>query len=261
MLVREDLADLYKQAFKSQRFKSIFSTDFALPLWAYLCGNTVGEKKLSKDIRNFFLSLRWHTYKLLDPLARHMAAIEDLFISGMFFRCVERTLPRLPFGDVPRKFTDKVVKASRAARTFVEGLDVGFNTLTAMKNIMMNIAKNQCLVNLMKTSYCSWCSGNSGLKPCQDNCLRVYKDCFQESMQIFSPHWDDYIAALVQMMELLEGPSGFEAVISRIDVDISEALTNMQQRFKTGLKDKVLILNVLFYMYIKINSTENFLQF
>lgn len=207
---------LYKQ--NSKIFLDLFAE-----LNKYFTGKNLD---LSKVMDKFFADLLRKMFQLLNP---------ELSFTTKYLECVTDFMDSLkPFGEVPQKLSNQIKKAFVAARAFVEGLNVGRDVLSDMAGIT---ASESCQAGMAKMKYCSLCSGYNIVKPCKDYCQNIFKGCFL-GWDYINPHWDNYITALDELTEKLEGPFSFEAVVDPIDVKISDAIMNMQDN-SLDIKQKV----------------------
>lgn len=207
---------LYKQ--NSKIFLDLFAD-----LDKYFGGKNLD---LTKVMDNFFADLLRKMFQLLNP---------ELTFTSKYLDCVTDYMDSLkPFGEVPQKLSNQIKKAFVAARAFVEGLKIAGDVLSEMGKIS---GSKSCQASMATMNYCSLCSVNSVEKPCKNYCLTVYRRCFV-GWEYINPHWDNYITALDELTEKLEGPFSFEAVVDPIDVKISDAIMNMQDS-SLDIKQKV----------------------
>ncbi|XP_015226539.1 PREDICTED: glypican-4-like [Cyprinodon variegatus] len=146
--------------------------------------------------------------------------------SDAYMECVSRHTEQLqPFGDVPRKLRIQLTRAFVAARTFVRGLALIPDVVNKVSTVS---ASPSCVRAAMKMLYCPYCSGQVALKPCQNYCLNVMRGCLANQADLDS-EWNNFLDAMLALVERLEGPFNFESVMDPIDVKISEAIMNMQE--------------------------------
>ncbi|GFS17182.1 glypican-6 [Elysia marginata] len=78
-------------------------------------------------MRRFFHQLLVKMFQLINSLE---------MTEGPYMDCLSRTMEELkPFGDVPNKLSTHVNRAFIAARTFVQGLDVGRDVIANIKEV------------------------------------------------------------------------------------------------------------------------------
>ncbi|KAM3613310.1 uncharacterized protein V6R79_023964 [Siganus canaliculatus] len=146
--------------------------------------------------------------------------------SDAYMECVSRHTEQLqPFGDVPRKLHIQLTRSFVAARTFVRGLALMPEVVNKVS--MVNTSPS-CVRAAMKMLYCPYCSGHVTLKPCQNYCLNVLRGCLANQADL-DTEWNNFLDAMLNLAQRLEGPFNFESVVDPIDVKISEAIMNMQE--------------------------------
>ncbi|XP_051927524.1 glypican-4 [Hippocampus zosterae] len=146
--------------------------------------------------------------------------------SDAYMECVSRHTEQLqPFGDVPRKLRIQLTRAFVAARTFVRGLNLMPEVVHKVSTVS---ASPSCVRAAMKMLYCPYCSGQVALKPCQNYCLNVMRGCLANQADL-DTEWNNFLDAMLALVERLEGPFNFESVMDPIDVKISDAIMNMQE--------------------------------
>lgn len=143
-----------------------------------------------------------------------------------YMGCVSRhTEQLLPFGDVPRKLRIQLTRAFVAARTFTKGLALMPEVVNKVSTVS---ASPSCVRAAMKMLYCPYCSGQVALKPCQNYCLNVLRGCLANQADL-DTEWNNFLDAMLSLVDRLEGPFNFESVMDPIDVKISDAIMNMQE--------------------------------
>ncbi|XP_017278210.1 glypican-6b [Kryptolebias marmoratus] len=177
---------------------------------------TGGNVNLEEMLNDFWSRLLERMFTLLNS---------QYVITDDYLECISKYTDQLkPFGDVPRKLKAQVTRAFIAARTFVQGLSVGREVAQRVSKVSSSPA---CIKALTKMSYCPFCQGLLGVKPCKNYCLNVMKGCLANQADL-DPEWNQYIDAMLLVAQRLEGPFNIEAVMEPIDVKISEAIMNMQ---------------------------------
>ncbi|KAL0973907.1 hypothetical protein UPYG_G00212800 [Umbra pygmaea] len=146
--------------------------------------------------------------------------------SDAYMECLSRHTEQLkPFGDVPRKLRLQLTRAFVAARTFTRGLALMPEVVNKVATVS---ASPSCVRAAMKMMYCPYCSGQVALKPCQNYCLNVMRGCLANQADL-DTEWNNFLDAMLNLADRLEGPFNFESVMDPIDVKISEAIMNMQE--------------------------------
>ncbi len=86
---------------------------------------TRGKLDLEKSLDSFYVDLYRRMFKIMNPQYK---------FSRNYWKCIEPMMEELkPFGDVPRKMKQQVVRSFVAARTFVQALKTGRD---AIRNVM-----------------------------------------------------------------------------------------------------------------------------
>ncbi|TNN73084.1 Glypican-4 [Liparis tanakae] len=89
-------------------------------------------------------------------------------------------------------------------------------------------ADSECVRGLMRQWYCPLCRGLPSLRPCHSLCLNVMKGCLANQGDL-DTEWNNFIDALYQVSEKLEGPFNMELAADSISVKVSEAIMHMQE--------------------------------
>uniref|UniRef100_A0A8C9QUE5 Glypican 2 n=1 Tax=Scleropages formosus TaxID=113540 RepID=A0A8C9QUE5_SCLFO len=170
---------------------------------------TGGSVSLGEVLAEFWSRLVERVFSLVNPQYQ---------FSEEYLECVSKHAEQLqPFGDLPRKLRIQVTRAFIAARALVQGLATG-------RDIVSKAAK----VNVCVCWYCPLCRGMPTLRPCHSLCLNVMKGCLANQADLDS-EWNNFIDALVQVSEKLEGPFNMELATDSIAVKVSEAIMHMQE--------------------------------
>ncbi|KAK3095383.1 hypothetical protein FSP39_014061 [Pinctada imbricata] len=187
---------------------------------------------LFEDLRSYYkgtdLSLLTVLDRFFQTLFRKMFQLLNVShkFTDNYLDCVTSQMDKLkPFGDVPQKLSSQVKRSFVAARTFVQGLAIGRDVILEVLKILPTDA---CTKGLMRMTYCPHCRGITQTKPCNNLCLNTMKGCLAYHAELNSP-WNEYIEAMKQLAERLEGPFNIEAVVDPIDVKISEAIMILQE--------------------------------
>ncbi|XP_053361860.1 glypican-4 [Clarias gariepinus] len=162
--------------------------------------------------------------ELLERMFRLLNAQHEF--SDAYMECVSRhTEELMPFGDVPRKLKLQLSRSFIAARTFTLGLALIPEVVSKVSTVS---ASPSCVRAAMKMLYCPYCTGQVALKPCKNYCLNVMRGCLANQADL-DTEWNNFLDAMLSLVDRLEGPFNFESVIDPIDVKISEAIMNMQE--------------------------------
>ncbi|CAH1245041.1 GPC6 [Branchiostoma lanceolatum] len=189
-------------------------TDLFAELKAYYSGANLDLLEVLDD---FFAKLLQKMFQLLNP---------QYTFDEQYLECVSLNMEELkPFGDVPRKLSIQVKRAFIAARTFVQGLQVGRDVVTKVSQVLPT---TECGRALMKMMYCPYCQNMPDIMPCNNFCLNVMKGCLANQADL-DVEWNNYIDAMLMVADRLEGPFNIESVVDPIDVKISDAIMNLQE--------------------------------
>ncbi|XP_076858047.1 glypican-6b isoform X2 [Brachyhypopomus gauderio] len=179
---------------------------------------TGGNVNLGEMLSDFWTRLLERMFQLLNS---------EYVITEDYLDCISKYMDELkPFGDVPKKLKSQVTRAFVTARTFVQGLMVGREVANRLSKVSMSLA---CVKTFTRMLYCPYCAGLLTAKPCRHYCLSVLRGCVASQADL-DPEWRHYIDAMLLLTEKLEGPFNIESVMEPIDVKISEAIMNMQDK-------------------------------
>uniref|UniRef100_A0A4W4GVZ8 Glypican 6b n=1 Tax=Electrophorus electricus TaxID=8005 RepID=A0A4W4GVZ8_ELEEL len=179
---------------------------------------TGGNVNLGEMLNDFWTRLLERMFQLLNS---QYVLTED------YLECISKYMDELkPFGEVPKRLKSQVTRAFVTARTFVQGLMVGREVANRVSKVSMSLV---CIKAVTTLLYCPFCSGQFTAKPCRNHCLSVLRGCVAGQADL-DPEWRQYIDAMLLLTEKLEGPFNIESVMEPIDVKISEAIMNMQEK-------------------------------
>lgn len=185
-----------------------------LELRRYYSGGSVS---LTEVLSDFWSRLVERVFSLVNPQYQ---------FSEDYLECVSKHAEQLqPFGDVPRKLRVQVSRAFIAARALSQGLATGRDIVNKATKL---IADSECVRGLMRQWYCPLCRGMPSLRPCHSLCLNVMKGCLANQADL-DTEWNNFIDALYQVSEKLEGPFNMELAADSISVKVSEAIMHMQE--------------------------------
>uniref|UniRef100_A0A672ZQT8 Glypican 2 n=1 Tax=Sphaeramia orbicularis TaxID=375764 RepID=A0A672ZQT8_9TELE len=172
-----------------------------------------GSVSLAEVLSDFWSRLVERVFSLVNPQYQ---------FSEDYLECVSKHAEQLqPFGDVPRKLRVQVSRAFIAARALSQALATG-------RDIVNKATKVSCVRGLMRQWYCPLCRGVPFLRPCHSLCLNVMKGCLANQADL-GTEWNNFIDALYQVSEKLEGPFNMELATDSISVKVSEAIMHMQE--------------------------------
>lgn len=212
-----DLDDMFKKTYGELYMQEshIFS-DLFRQLQLYYSGGR--DLDIIKVFDKFFKILMQKMFSLLNA---------QYSFSNSYLKCVVEHMDSLkPFKDMPQKLSNQVKRTMVAARTFYEGLKVGRDFVTALQKVKVS---QSCIRDHARMTVCLHCSGLNNVRPCSSYCSDVMSACYAPYHQLEFP-WDNYLGQMRKVMERLEGPFHPVGIISPINVKISEAIMNYQDR-------------------------------
>uniref|UniRef100_A0A3Q3MSS7 Glypican 2 n=1 Tax=Mastacembelus armatus TaxID=205130 RepID=A0A3Q3MSS7_9TELE len=178
-----------------------------------------GSVSLTEVFSDFWSRLVERVFSLVNPQYQ---------FSEDYLECVSKHAEQLqPFGDVPRKLRVQVSRAFIAARALSQGLATGRDIVNKATKV-----NSECVRGLMRQWYCPMCRGMPSLRPCHSLCLNVIKGCLANQADL-ETEWNNFIDALYQVSEKLEGPFHMELAAESISVKVSEAIMHMQENSVT----------------------------
>uniref|UniRef100_A0A8C5NC07 Glypican 2 n=1 Tax=Gouania willdenowi TaxID=441366 RepID=A0A8C5NC07_GOUWI len=176
-----------------------------------------GSVSLTEVLSDFWSRLVERVFSLVNPQYQ---------FSEDYLECVSKHAEQLqPFGDVPRKLRVQVSRAFIAARSLSQALATGRDIVNKATKLP---ADSECVRGLMRQWFCPLCRGLPFLRPCHPMCLNVMKGCLANQADL-DTEWNNFIDALYQVSEKLEGPFNMELAADSISVKVSEAIMHMQE--------------------------------
>uniref|UniRef100_A0A672GCK0 Glypican 2 n=1 Tax=Salarias fasciatus TaxID=181472 RepID=A0A672GCK0_SALFA len=176
-----------------------------------------GSVSLTEVLSDFWSRLVEKVFSLVNPQYQ---------FSDDYLECVSKHAEQLqPFGDVPRKLRVQVSRAFIAARALSQALATGRDIVNKVTKLT---ADSECVRGLMRQWYCPLCRGLPSVRPCHSLCLNVMKGCLANQADL-DTEWNNFIDALYQVSEKLEGPFNMELAADSISVKVSEAIMHMQE--------------------------------
>ncbi|XP_048044972.1 glypican-2 isoform X1 [Megalobrama amblycephala] len=178
---------------------------------------TGGTVSLSEVLADFWAGLVERMFSLVNPQYQFT---EDYLV------CVSKHAEQLqPFGDLPHKLHIQVSRALTAARALVQGLAAGRDIVNKATKLTVG---SECVRALMRQWFCPLCHGSPSLKPCHSLCLNVMKGCLANEADL-DTEWNNFIDALMLLVQKLGGPFHFELATDSIAVKVSEGIMYMQE--------------------------------
>ncbi|XP_071439873.1 glypican-6-like [Hetaerina americana] len=180
---------------------------------------TRGNIELADAMDNFFATLYQKMFTVLN---------QQYHFDAKYLECVGEHMKDLkPFGDVPHKLSLQVKRSFVATRVFAQALSIAASVSSKMSSLTPGSA---CGVALMRMTHCPACRGlPSGLKACSNYCLNVMKGCLAHHAEI-DTEWNHFVDAIDKVTERLVGPFNIEVVVEPINIKISEAIMNFQEK-------------------------------
>ncbi|XP_076033763.1 glypican dally-like [Oratosquilla oratoria] len=178
---------------------------------------TNGQVKLQDSMNAFFNKLYQRMFVVYNQQYR---------FDPRHLTCISRYMEELqPFGDVPRKLTTQIKRSFVALRTFVQGLATGRDVVRKVLQVNPSVT---CVHELMRMNHCATCSGLEGVRACRDYCVDVHAHCLVHYAHLNS-FWNDFVEAMVDVGDRLEGPFNIENVVEPISIKVSDAVMNFQE--------------------------------
>ncbi|KAM6962855.1 glypican-1 [Aplochiton taeniatus] len=162
--------------------------------------------------------------RLLERVFRSSA--QHLSLSEDYMECVAKQRETLrPFGDAPRDFKVKVMRAFVTSRSFVQGLIVSGDVVRKVSQVPLG---SECTQALMKMVYCPQCSGLNSVRPCSRYCSNVMKGCLANQADL-DAEWQSLIDTMLQVASSFSADPSLDVVLSSIPLRLSEAVRYLQE--------------------------------
>ena len=187
----------------------------------------------NSDITNvmetFFASLMRRMFQIMNM---------QFQFSNSYLDCVSQHAKELkPFGDEPEKLIPQVKKSLVQARTFSQALHLGRDVVSTLGSAVSS--SKECENQLIALKYCSWCKALTSLKPCHKFCTDVHRDCLANVVKV-NPYWQEFLNTLSDLVARQTGPLNIQDVIGPINLKISFAIMNFQNKeTQEEVRDKV----------------------
>lgn len=176
-----------------------------------------GNINLQEATSRFFTTLYQKMFQVMNSQYR----FDDAYLNCVASHMEEQR----PFGDIPKKVANSVKKSLVASRALSKALKSGFQIAEEMRQAKPT---KECLNAVQRLNSCSVCQGYSNVKPCNSFCLNVMKGCLAYHIEL-QDHWNKFIDALISLADRLSGPFNVESVILPLDINISDAIMNLQE--------------------------------
>ncbi|XP_071369533.1 glypican-1-like [Centroberyx affinis] len=210
--VLSPLGPLYSQ--NSRLFADLYSD-----LRRYYRGSALN---LDETLSEFWSRLLEHAFKSSAPA--------EVSLSEDYLECVAKQQETLrPFGDVPRDFKMKVIRAFVTARSFVQGLTISGEVVRKVSQVSLS---PECVKALMKLVYCPHCRSLASVKPCPNYCSNVMKGCLANQADL-DAEWQNLIESMLQVASSFSSEPSLDVVLSSIPVRIFEAVRYLQDNMDT----------------------------
>lgn len=142
-----------------------------------------------------------------------------------FWTCTGRYMEEFqPFGNIPQKLTVQVRRSITAARTFVQGLGFGRDVIATVSKVTPTAS---CEEAVTRMTQCGACNGHTDVLPCYSFCQNVMRGCLASIAEL-QKEWSKYVEAMSNLALRLEEPFNVQAVLTNIDLEISNAIMTMQ---------------------------------
>ncbi|TMS17785.1 Glypican-6 [Larimichthys crocea] len=177
-----------------------------------------GSVSLSEVLSDFWSRLVERVFSLVNPQYQ---------FSEDYLECVSKHAEQLqPFGDVPRKLRVQVSRAFIASRALSQGLAYWSGYCQQSNKADCRFRVRAWADASVVLPLCVEASPPCG--PCHSLCLNVMKGCLANQADL-DTEWNNFIDALYQISEKLEGPFNMELAADSISVKVSEAIMHMQE--------------------------------
>ncbi|PIK40881.1 hypothetical protein BSL78_22264 [Apostichopus japonicus] len=187
---------------------------------------------LFTSLRNYYFGIEIDLEQVMDDfffvLFQKMFALlnVDYEYTSSFWMCTGNYMEELmPFENIPQKLTLQIRRSLTAARTFVQGLGIGRDVVTDISKVDPS---QSCKDALTRLSQCASCNGHTWVPPCYSFCQNVMKGCLSSEVEL-QQEWYKYVDAMSKLSDRLEGPFNVQAVLSSIDLEISNGIMSMQE--------------------------------
>ncbi|XP_044735843.1 glypican-4 [Chrysoperla carnea] len=213
---KQDFHDMFKRTYGTIYLQNSYVfTDLFEELENYYAK---GQVDLTETMDNFFIILYQRIFTVLNSA---------YLFDDKYLECVSNHMKELkPFGDVPHKLSAQVKRSFVATRTYGRALAVGVEVVKEMLSIKLN---TECTHAVMRMQQCDACAGHSNVKACSNFCVNVMKGCYAYYADL-ETDWNSYVEAMDKVAERLIGPFNIEMVVEPINIKISDAIMNFQDR-------------------------------
>lgn len=217
---QQDLDTMFKKIYQSYYLEnSKLFMDLFNNLRDYYAGQTSTD--VNSIVDNFFSNLMIRMYKIMNT---------DSQLSDSYLACVSKQMDNLqPFGDIPTKLKPQLRKVLIYAKSFSQALFAGRDVVHSLRKAA--VSSKECVDDLVKLKYCSWCKAMTTIKPCHKFCSDVYKGCVADLAKV-NTEWEKYMKALKALLEKQNGPTNIHDVVTRLNLEISFAIMNFQSQEK-----------------------------
>lgn len=89
----------------------------------------------------------------------------------------------------------------------------------------------ECTIAVTRMRNCSLCSTGSYQKPCPNVCADTMQICLKDYLEL-DAEWNNFVEGIDRVSERLLGPFNVVMVVEPINIKISEAIMNFQERNK-----------------------------
>lgn len=184
-------------------------------LRAYMAG---GPDTVAELARNLFDSISARVYVLV---------MANYNIDDAYLTCLRGRLNQLmPLGSMPERIGQEFVRAFVPARRFLAGLAAMQDAVELAPAIRLT---ERCQRAQLRSQYCAWCDGLTGLRPCQGLCFAALADCIAPLDSLAEP-FDLLVDELVHLSEKIRGPNNVYQVLNQLGLRISGGIMDMQER-------------------------------
>lgn len=182
-------------------------------------------------VLNFFTNLF--------PLVYHHTVNPTLRdYSEKYKRCLRETILEIkPFGDIPKELGEKIGKALKAVKVFLDALQVGADVLNQTDSLFDSNTNDKCHTELLRMSFCPKCK-NILAKPCIGYCLNVFRGCLTKfSTQLDLP-WSGYVDSLKQLV--MGNNNGDDKLYTHLISDMENIVRSLDTKISEGIMNAML---------------------
>ncbi|XP_074598005.1 glypican-6-like isoform X2 [Brevipalpus obovatus] len=176
---------------------------------------------LEDEMNDFFTKLFTRMFEEMNPAHSY---------NSTYFKCLTNKMDILKvFGNVPLKIIAELKRSLIATRSLHQAL---LSARDVVNNVTQISPTPQCYKLVQQMRFCQHCQGLGELKPCRNLCVNVMSMCLRNFMYL-DKEWNNFIEVSLHLIGRLETSFNIEKVVGPIDIRISEAIMNFQEKSQT----------------------------